>query len=437
MDSSSPHQWRIRSQQYRGGSPPCLHQLISSLAAIAASSLPSLFTPYCDGSKALDSASNLHEWIDHALHLLKPSSSVPHADVAVLPSSESTPQSPPLPTSPSSLFPFYSKRPSSAINLQSKLTQQATKHQLHHATSELNLQYDSALVKAHILSISAPYAHVWKTVHPTSTLHVLTDAHYRIAARLNLLLPPHHNQMPRDCTSCHKPDAFEKDSWHHLACNSHKRREINARHNAVLLALYSHVRYAGGAATMEPPRLSADSRIRPDLRIVFPNQHILTDVVISHPTCPSHIVAASAKQLATAEQAAVIKHNTYDQLAIGLQARFLPFSVETMGGMSKEAVELVEQIGLACRDHLTLATHESIAKGVRASVACAVQRGNAFYHLLCSFLLVQTDRIMLTRSHTSLYSSYSSVSSNSSSCSSLSSNSLPTALVSFSRGATR
>jgi hypothetical protein len=350
---------------------------ISSLAAIAASSLPSLFTPYCDGSKALDNASNLHEWIDHALHLLKPSSSVPHANVAVLPSSESTPRSPPLPTSPSSLFPFYSKRPSSAINLQSKLTQQATKQQLHHAASELKLQYDSALVKAHINSITAPYAHVWKTVHPTSAMHVLTDAQYRIAARLNLLLPPHHNQMPRDCTSCHKPDAFEKDSWHHLACNSHKRREINARHNAVILALYSHVRYAGGAATIEPPRLSADSRIRPDLQIVFPNQHILTDVVISHPTCPSHIVAASAKQLATAEQAAVTKHTTYDQLAVEQQARFLPFSVETMGGMSKEAVELVEQIGLACRDHLTLATHESIARGVRASVACAIQRGNA------------------------------------------------------------
>ena len=350
---------------------------ISSLAAIAASSLTSRFTPYCDGSKTLNSTSNLHEWIDHALHLLNPPSSIPHADAAtaaVLPSTNSTPA---LPTSPTSIFTYYSKRPSSAIKLQSKLTQQATKLQLHHAASELKQQYDSTLVTAHINSITAPYAHVWKTVHPTSTLHMLTDAQYRIAARLNLLLPPHHNQMPRDCTSCHKPDAFEKDSWHHLACNSHKRREINARHNAVLLALYSHVRYAGGAATMEPPRLSRDSRIRPDLRIVFPNQHILTDVVISHPTCPSHIAAASAKQLATAEQAAVTKHNTYDEMAIEQQARFLPFSVETMGGMSKEAVELVEQIGLACRDHLTLATHESIARGVRPSVACAIQRGNA------------------------------------------------------------
>ena len=296
---------------------------------------------------------------NHALKQL--TSSLPNADVAVPPSNKPTP---PLPTSPDALFPFYNRLPKNAIHLQSTLTQKATKLQLHHAASELELQYDRTLVKAHILSITAPYAHVWKTVHPTSSLHVLTDAHYRIAARLNLLLPPHHNQMPRDCTSCRKPDAFERDAWHHLSCNTHKRREINARHNAVLLALYSHVRYAGGAATMEPSGLSADSGIRPDLQITFPNQHILTDVVISHPTCPSHMQAASTKQVATAEAAAITKHSTYDKLAITQHARFLPFSVETMGGMSVEAVELVEQIGLACRDHLTLATHESIARGV-------------------------------------------------------------------------
>jgi hypothetical protein len=221
---------------------------ISSLAAMAASSSTSLFASYCDGSQTLDSTSNLYEWINHALKQLK-SSLHNDADVAVPPSHKPTP---PLPTSPDALFPFYNRLPKNAIHLQSTLTQKATKLQLHHAASELELQYDRTLVKAHILSITAPYAHVWKTVHPTSSLHVLTDAHYRIAARLNLLLPPHHNQMPRDCTSCRKPDAFERDAWHHLSCNTHKRREINARHNAVLLALYSHVRYAGGAATMEP-----------------------------------------------------------------------------------------------------------------------------------------------------------------------------------------
>jgi hypothetical protein len=78
-----------------------------------------------------------------------------------------------------------------------------------------------------------------------------------------------------------------------------------------------------------------------------------------------------------AEEAAQRKHSKYDQVAHLHRMRLLPFSVETMGGLSSEAEQLVEQIGLACRDHLTLETHERIAKGVRASVAVAVQKGNA------------------------------------------------------------
>jgi hypothetical protein len=162
-----------------------------------------------------------------------------------------------------------------------------------------------------------------------------------------------------------------------LSCISHKSREITGRHNAVLYALYAHVRSAGGVASMEPKGLSADRLIRPDLQISFPGQHILTDVVVSHPLCPSHVHDAARKPLAVAEQAARGKHRSYDETARLHHMRLLPFSVESMGGMSSEAEQLVEQVGLACRDHLTLETHESIARGVRAAVAVAVQKGNA------------------------------------------------------------
>ena len=162
-----------------------------------------------------------------------------------------------------------------------------------------------------------------------------------------------------------------------LSCNSHNSREVTNRHNAVVHALYAHVRSAGGVASMEPKGLSADRLIRPDLQISFPGQHILSDVVISHPLCPSHTEDASKKRLVVAEKAARLKHSKYDDTALLHHMRLLPFSVETMGGLSSEAEQLVEQIGLACRDHLTLETHSSIARGVRASVAVAVQRGNA------------------------------------------------------------
>ena len=60
-----------------------------------------------------------------------------------------------------------------------------------------------------------------------------------------------------------------------------------------------------------------------------------------------------------------------------IKARFLPFSVESTGGMGKDAEELIEQISLACCDHLVLPSHHHIAHNIRASVAIAVQRGNA------------------------------------------------------------
>lgn len=58
-------------------------------------------------------------------------------------------------------------------------------------------------------------------------------------------------------------------------------------------------------------------------------------------------------------------------------SRFLPFSAETTGGLGKDAEELIDQISLACRDHLALPSHYHIANAVRASIAIAVQKGNA------------------------------------------------------------
>jgi hypothetical protein len=48
------------------------------------------------------------------------------------------------------------------------------------------------------------------------------------------------------------------DSWHHLSCNAHKRREINTGHNAVVHALYTHATQSGAAAAKEPVGMSTD-----------------------------------------------------------------------------------------------------------------------------------------------------------------------------------
>jgi hypothetical protein len=100
-------------------------------------------------------------------------------------------------------------------------------------------------------------------------------------------------------------------------------------------------------------------------------------VVISHSLCPTHLHLASTKHLATAERAEQRKHRKYTDIAQTQQARFLPFSLETTGGIGKDAEELIDQISLASRDNLLLPSHHHIAHTIRASIAIAIQRGNA------------------------------------------------------------
>jgi hypothetical protein len=45
--------------------------------------------------------------------------------------------------------------------------------------------------------------------------------------------------------------------------------------------------------------------------------------------------------------------------------------------MGPDAIELIDQISLACRDHLVLENHLYISRCIRASVAIAMQIGNA------------------------------------------------------------
>jgi hypothetical protein len=120
-----------------------------------------------------------------------------------------------------------------------------------------------------------------------------------------------------------------------------------------------------------------DSHLRPDLEIVFPGQHIISDVVITHPLCPSHFSVSSRMPLGAASKAAGLKDSKNRRLARFQNARLLPFGIDTMGGYSDSATLLLDQIALACQDFATVLTPRQIAQGLRAAIAIAVQKGNA------------------------------------------------------------
>jgi hypothetical protein len=289
-----------------------------------------------------------------------------------------------LPSSAWSFFAHYANAsPSVSSSLQSTLSLQAASHSFEASLSKskANRKHDGGAELAHLTAISAPRAWTWKTVTPSEPALTLTDTQYRIAMRLNLGLDPLEpnsmNALPAGCPSCKKHVDFAKDRWHFLSCPKLMGGEVTLRHNAVVNALYHAVLTVGGQAAREPSGLHFHDGRRPDLQCVFPGQHVLTDVIVSHPLAPGHIQRTKAGAGKVALTAQHRKRSKYEETAARHQAQLLPFSVETCGALAPDAVKLVQLISRAGREHLGLWPHEQTMRQVLGAVAAAVQKGNA------------------------------------------------------------
>jgi hypothetical protein len=109
----------------------------------------------------------------------------------------------------------------------------------------------------------------------------------------------------------------------------------------------------------------------------FPGQHILADVVISHSLAPGWVKYSGAARGVVARKKQLLKHKKYTAAASQQDARLLPFSVESCGGMAPDAITLLHVISEAGQEHLGLWPRDQIVRQLLGSVAIAVQKGNA------------------------------------------------------------
>ncbi len=154
------------------------------------------------------------------------------------------------------------------------------------------------------------------------------------------------------------------------------------RHNEVVNALWRVVLAVGGQAVREPVGLEFDDGRRPDLQLVFPGQHVLTDAVVVHPLAPSYVgqgTSLSATGAARMQQR--VKTRRYSKTAARHEAMLLPFAVETCGGMAPDAIRLLRLIAQAGHEQLGMLPVEHIARQLVGAVAVAVQRGTAMVYL--------------------------------------------------------
>jgi hypothetical protein len=344
------------------------------LGSVAAARSARVFDPYAQPDCPLPSDTLLHQWLGQAMKLV--TDDTPAA-------AEYLPPSAPAAPAASSFFSFYATAKSSlSSTLQRNITTQAAQHSFEAsltAAKKMKKQ-DGGVAYVHLQSYSAKGASTWKSTIPTGKILMLTDTQYRLAARLSLRLQPfaHMGELPASCPLC-KGDkahnAIADDGWHFLSCKS-QSREQSVRHNTVVDALYHTALTVGGQAVREPQGLSAEDGRRPDLQLVFPGQHLLTDVVVVHPLSRSRINAGhrAGYWLLEAQRKKRVK---YARVAADHGAQLLPFAVETSGSLAPDAMALLDTISRAGREHLALWPHYEIQRQMAGAVAVAIQRGNA------------------------------------------------------------
>ena len=339
------------------------------LGSLAAVSGASAFERYSgDGYTPLPSESMLHGWITDSMKAV--------TDVTPASSGE-------LPESASSFFHHFSKSSSSLQHMLSKLASEHS-HEASVKRAHAMKKKDGGLAISLLRAISAPHAWAWKTVIPASKELELTSAEYKMAARLNLGLKPLAGveALGEGCPLCHQPTALRDDHWHFLTCKKVQGGEQIRRHNGVVNALYKTALIIGAQVVREPVKLSAGDGRRPDLQIVLPGRHILADVAVCHPLTQrvaKHGLAWTATGVAREKERT--KRKKYSGTATLHGAEFLPFVVETCGGMAPDAVALVRVLAEAGQQYAAMWPRNDVIRHIVGSVAIATQRGMAMTYL--------------------------------------------------------
>ena len=170
---------------------------------------------------------------------------------------------------------------------------------------------------------------------------------------------------------------FIVDPYHYLSCKYTRASTFINRHNSVVKILADAAEKAGLDCTLEPSHLSDENNKRPDLIIHYNDNVYIVDVAIVHPTAASYL-KVSTKQFAISDAKAVDKIRKYSSLTGKNNAKFIPFIVETYGGIHSTALEFIETISIAAGENtFSLHTSNEIYHMLTNSIACAVQIGNA------------------------------------------------------------
>ena len=180
----------------------------------------------------------------------------------------------------------------------------------------------------------------WLRLHPL--IEPLSDAHFRIALRLRLGLPPLRYDVPLPCPMCKKGVDAEgnPDPWHPFACSAVRRRMVTTRHDRAMELVCRYARSCSVIARTEPKDFKS---LVPDSELFFASKTLLTDLSGVHSLAPSHLERFPAPGQAM-QHRATDKHNKYDAHAEATGCTFSPLVMDAFGSMHKEFADVLDSI---------------------------------------------------------------------------------------------
>ena len=186
---------------------------------------------------------------------------------------------------------------------------------------------------------------------------------------------------------------FNVDPDHFHSCEKTRRACNNQRHNNIVQVIIDLARAAGFIAIHEP-----NSHIRPDSSSDAPsliegfNKHadmlllkhdmkLYIDVVITRPTNATHLRKSPRVQdtpLASTHSTTQYKHAKYDEIAAVNDYKFFAFTMETYGGISDEAMKLLNLLSSHSHEYPPV----EFLQHALCRLSCTLQSSNATIPLL-------------------------------------------------------
>ena len=202
--------------------------------------------------------------------------------------------------------------------------------------------------------------------------YLMRDRHVNIAIRLWLGLDPLPGVHLATCPLCRMD--MSNDQWHAFSCVKLRRKAVTTRHDSVGQLLCRYARSNGALARIEP---KDEASLVPDGEIILPTTTVLFDVSGVHPAALSYRRSNELRAGASMLTRQTTKNTKYLSYATNLNAKFVPFVLDTYGWLSKPALRLVNEIENQALHPRLPASTRITSTNFLPLLAVDWQRGNA------------------------------------------------------------